>query len=374
MDADELLRRIGAAYPSRAPRADLAAVEALRDRAGIAVPPRTIAVVGTNGKTSAANYLGRLLARDGVRTGVTTSPHLRRWGERVRVDGEPVDDAELARTVEELHTTASRLPGRGELRFFDLVTLAAARLFADAGVEAAVFEAGIGGRLDTTRVLRPPLVVLTGIGLDHTELLGDTEEAILREKLGVAPPGARVVAAPLPLALVEVASDAAAGGGYAFEQLEVAGADWRAELAALAGAALGVDPAGLDLDVAGRLERAVVDGVEVRLDAAHNPQAWALLGETVEAPFVAVVSIGADRPAAALRTALARAVGVFVTTAWEGRSLPAGELARVVGGEAVDDPVTATQLGLERARAAGLPLFVFGSVYLLPHAYDALGL
>jgi dihydrofolate synthase/folylpolyglutamate synthase len=178
---DESLRRIGAAYPSRAPRPDLAAVEALRDAAGISLPETTVVVVGTNGKTSASVYLGRLLASSGRRVGVTTSPHLRRWGERVAIDGEPVDDLQLAREVEAVHQLARALPGRETLRFFDLVTLAAARLFAAAGVDAAVFEAGIGGRLDTTRVLRAPLVVLTGVGLDHTELLGGTEEAILRE-------------------------------------------------------------------------------------------------------------------------------------------------------------------------------------------------
>jgi dihydrofolate synthase/folylpolyglutamate synthase len=371
--ADELLRRIGAHYPSRTPRPDLAAVEALRDAAGIALPPTTAAVVGTNGKTSTAVYLARLLAAAGRCAGVTTSPHLRRWGERVAIDGEAVDDDLLAREVEALHELAQSLPPLPGLRFFDLVTLAAARLFAQAGVDAAVFEAGIGGRLDTTRVLGPPLVVLTGVGLDHTELLGDTEEAILREKLGVAPPGARVVAAPLAPELEAVAREIAEAVGFELELPPVDG-DWRERLAQLAAAALRVPPDGLDLDVPGRVERREVDGVRVLLDAAHNPQAWQLVGETLAEPFVAVVSVSADRDPAALRPALGRAVGLFATTAWEGRSLPAAELARVIGGEAVHDPETATQLGLERARATGLPLLVFGSVYLLPHAYRALGL
>lgn len=367
------MRRIGAAYPSRAPRPDLAAVEALRDASGVVVPPTTIVVVGTNGKTSTAVYLARLLSAAGRRVGVTTSPHLRRWGERVAIDSEPVDDDELASEVAALHELAQALPPRPALRFFDLVTLAAAQLFARAGVDAGVFEAGIGGRLDTTRVLQPPLVVLTGVGLDHTELLGDGEEAILREKLGVAPPGARIVAAPLRPGLEAVAREVAATAGFELELPPVDG-DWRERLAQLAAAALRVPRAGLDLDVPGRVERAEVEGVAVVLDAAHNPQAWALLGETVAEPFVAVVSVSADRDPTALRPALARAVGVFATTAWEGRSLPAAELASAIGAEAVDDAETATQLGLERARATGLPLLVFGSIYLLPHAYRALKL
>jgi dihydrofolate synthase/folylpolyglutamate synthase len=372
VDADDLMRTIGAAYPSRVPRADLSAVAELRAAAGAELPARTVVVVGTNGKTSTAFYLGRLLEGAGQRAGVTVSPHLRRWGERVQIAGEPVADAELAAEVAGLHALAATLPGRDSLRFFDLLTFAAARLFAAADVDAAVFEAGIGGRLDTTRTLRAPTVVLTGVGLDHTELLGGSEEAILREKLGVAPRGARVVAPELPGRLAVVAREVADA-----EELDLvvvpAERDWRATAARLASAALGLDGP-IDLDVPGRLERHTVDGVPVILDAAHNPQGWAALAAIVDEPFVAVVSIGAGRPAGELRPALARAVSVFATTAWRERSLPAAALAAAVGAETVEDPVAATQLGLERARATGLPLAVFGSIYLLPHAYRALGL
>src|SRR6185312_9309957 len=177
------------------------------------LPERTVVVVGTNGKTSTAIYLGRLLERAGQRAGVTVSPHLRRWGERVQIGGAPVADGELAAAVADPHALAAHVPGRSSLRFFDLVTLAAARLFTAAGVDAAVFEAGIGGRLDATRSLRAPTVVLTGIGLDHTELLGTTEEAILREKLGVAPRGARVVVPDLPDDLTAVAREIAGSEG-----------------------------------------------------------------------------------------------------------------------------------------------------------------
>ncbi|HVV57975.1 MAG TPA: cyanophycin synthetase [Gaiellaceae bacterium] len=372
MDADDLMRTIGAAYPSRTPRSDLSAVDELRAAAAIESPERTVVVVGTNGKTSTAVYLGRLLHAAGRRAGVTVSPHLRRWGERVQIDGEPVADAELAAAVADLHVLAARLPGREALRFFDLVTLAAARVFAAAGVDAAVFEAGIGGRLDATRTLRAPTVVLTGIGLDHTELLGPSEEAILRDKLAVAPRGARVVLPELPAELEAVAREIAAAGQLDLAVVETH-ADWRLTAARLAATAAG-SSAEIDLDVPGRLERHVLDGVRVLLDAAHNPQGWAALAALVDEPFVAVVSIGADRPPEELRPALARAVGVFATTAWAERSLPAAVLAAAIGAETVEDPVAATQLGLERARATGLPLVVFGSTYLLRHAYEALGL
>ena len=372
VDADDLMRTIGAAYPSRVARPDLAAVEELRAAAAIELPAQTIVVVGTNGKTSASVYLGRLLERAGKRPGVTISPHLRRWGERVLIDGGAVADDDLAAAVADLHAVAAHVPRRDGLRFFDLVTLAAARLFAAAEVDAAVFEAGIGGRLDATRTLAATTVVLTGIGLDHTELLGDTEEAILRDKLGVAPRGARLVLPELTPGLAAVVREVATAQELELLVVQPA-ADWRLTAVRLASTALGVEGP-IDLDVPGRLERHVVDGVAVVLDAAHNAQGWSALADRLDEPFVAVVSIGADRSAEDLRPALARAVGVFATTGWAERSRPAGELAAAIGAEAVDDPVAATQLALERARATGLPLVVFGSTYLLRHAYAALGL
>jgi dihydrofolate synthase/folylpolyglutamate synthase len=331
--------------------------------------------VGTNGKTSTSIYLGRLLAGRGVQTGVTISPHLRRWGERVQIAGSPVADEELAEEVALLHELAAALPQRDGLRLFDLLTIAAARLFASAGVETAVFEAGIGGRLDTTRVLRAPLVVLTGVALDHVELLGATTAEILREKLGVAPRGARVVAGGLGDELTALAEQIAAEAGLELELPALSGT-WRDRNAQLAVVALGpcAVPDELDLSVPGRFEHRVVDRVEVILDTAHNPQGWATLAAELPQPFVAVVSIGADRPPTALAPVLERAVGVFATAAWQGRSLPAATLAAAVGGEAVADPGLAISLGLERARATGLPLVVFGSTYLLEHAYAALGL
>src|SRR4051794_15747177 len=139
---DERLRAVGSSFPSRTPRSSLAAVDRLREAAGLPVPERAVAVVGTNGKTSTATYVERLLRRAGVSTGLTVSPHLRRWGERVLVDGRPVEDEELAADVEALDELVVE---RQELRFFDLVTLAAARIFSRRGVAVAIFEAGIGG-------------------------------------------------------------------------------------------------------------------------------------------------------------------------------------------------------------------------------------
>jgi folylpolyglutamate synthase/dihydropteroate synthase len=125
--------------------------------------------------------------------------------------------------------------------------------------------------------------------------------------------------------------------------------------------------------VPGRLQRVSAAGVEVLLDAAHNPQAWAEIASQLPASFVAVVSVSADRPAAALSVALAGAVSIVATEAWAGRSASARDLAAALAAaEAVDDPVAAVRRGLELARARELPLVVLGSSYLLPHAFVAL--
>jgi dihydrofolate synthase / folylpolyglutamate synthase len=369
----ERLESLAAALPRRRPRRDLDAVEALAARTGIRAPERTAVVVGTNGKTSTATFLARLLQVGGLHVGLTVSPHLRSWSERVLVDGTEVGEDELADRVEALADAAADL----DIRFFDLLTFAAAAIFAERGVDVGVFEAGIGGRLDTTHALRPQLVVLTGIGLDHTELLGSDESSILREKLGVAPPGAVVVCAPLEPTLVAEAERLATAGGFRLEFPPVVGGTFLERNASLARAAAAhvVEAPETDLSpVLGRKQRILAEGVEVVLDAAHNADAWRTLAAELPPSYVAVVSVSLDKPPAELRVALEGAVATIATSAWPGRSIAAAQLAAVVGGEAIDDPRAATREGLELARARGVPLVVFGSAYLLRHALDELGL
>jgi len=385
-DADRRIRAVAAAYPRRVPRTGLDAVERLAAAAGAAPPPHSTVVVGTNGKTSTATYLARWLRRAGLACGLTISPHILRWGERAVVDGVPADDAELAVRIERLHALARGLELTAEVRFFDLVTLAAAELFAEAGVEYGVFEAGIGGRLDAARILDAELVVLTGVGLDHQDLLGETEVEILREKLGVAPAGATVVSAPLAPQLAEAAEAFAAAHALRLRFAAAPGGGLlaaNAELARRAALLLGVAaPAGslaeiVARPVAGRLQRLDAGGVEVLLDAAHNAQAWSAVASALPERFVCVVSASADRDPAALAPALRGAAAVVATEAWADRSRPAAALAAALGGETVDvveDPAGAVRRGLDLARARSLPLVVLGSAYLLPHAFRALGL
>ena len=383
---DQRLRAVARSYTARTPRASLAAVEELREAAAIDRPAHAIVVVGTNGKTSTATYLARLFRAAGVSAGLTVSPHLRSWSERVVVDGEPVPEAAVASEVEALHGV---IGPQEDLRFFDLLTLASARIFDRQGVDIAVFEAGIGGRLDATAVLRPEVVALTSVSLDHVELLGDDPAAILREKLGVAPPGASVVSARLGQELEALARSFCAARDVAIEFVDSAAAGVREQNAALAEAvtrraaerfAIDARIGRVDeLAVAGRLQREVVDGVEVVLDAAHNPGAWAAVRQELPPSFVAVVSMSLDRSAAALAPALAGARAIVATTAWPGHTAEAGTLAASLGEaglavEVVDAPRAATRAAFERARDAGVPLVALGSTYLLPHVMDELGL
>ena len=143
----------------------------------------------------------------GLRTGLYTSPHLCRFAERIRVDGAPIDDERLR----PLRSPPSLDRCRPDLTFFESLTVAAFVAFRDARVDVAVLEVGLGGRLDATNVIRAPVATaITSISLEHTGILGDTLDAIAREKAGILKPGAPVVLGPLPAealdAIVEVAA------------------------------------------------------------------------------------------------------------------------------------------------------------------------
>jgi dihydrofolate synthase / folylpolyglutamate synthase len=147
---------------------------------------RVIHVVGTNGKSSTARYCEALLRAHGSRSGAYLSPHISGWTERVVVDGRPADEAVFATCVEAVRMATTSLPEDvGESTQFEVLTVAALLAMAESGVEVAALEAGLGGRLDATNVVAAPVVVLTNIALEHTEVLGGTRELIFAEKAAV---------------------------------------------------------------------------------------------------------------------------------------------------------------------------------------------
>ncbi len=163
-------------------------IEELCDRLGR--PQRAVQcvhVVGTNGKSTTTRMIEALLLAEGIATGAFVSPHVERWSERIRVNGR---EADLERILGLVRPHAEAVGATQ----FETLTAAALVAFAEGGATAAAVEAGLGGRLDATNVLdRAPTVVLTNVGLEHTDVLGDTREAIAREKLAVVRPNASVV-------------------------------------------------------------------------------------------------------------------------------------------------------------------------------------
>jgi dihydrofolate synthase/folylpolyglutamate synthase len=248
-------------------------------------------VAGTNGKGSVCAMVESIARASDRRTGLFTSPHLCRFAERIRIDGEPIDDATLADVLGRV------LVGAPDLSFFETATLAAFVAFREARVDLAVVEVGIGGRLDSTNVLpRPRAAAITRIALDHTDRLGATLVAIAREKAGIAKPGLDLVLGPMDddvrAAIDEVAKAAGATtssveGQPVPERIGIDG-DYQADnarIAAVLGARIGASPAAIAQGIAGvrwpgRLERIPAPTGAAPsasflpgflLDAAHNP-------------------------------------------------------------------------------------------------------
>src|SRR5579862_6469910 len=160
----------------------------------------SVLIAGTNGKGSTASTLASILHASGLRTGLYTSPHLVRINERIRIDGQAIDDDDFALVHDLVERTAERLVSESELpwhpSFFEMLTAIAFEHFARRKVEIAVLEVGMGGRLDATNVVEPRVSVITDISLDHQKFLGDTVTQIAAEKAGIIRPGGVVVTLP----------------------------------------------------------------------------------------------------------------------------------------------------------------------------------
>jgi dihydrofolate synthase/folylpolyglutamate synthase len=160
----------------------------------------SVLIAGTNGKGSTAATLASILRASELRTGLYTSPHLVRINERIRINGEEIDDDKFALLHDVVERTAERLVEDGDLpwhpSFFEMLTAMAFEHFATSKVDIAVLEVGMGGRLDATNVVEPRVSVIADISLDHQKFLGDTVAEIAREKAGIIRPGGVVVTLP----------------------------------------------------------------------------------------------------------------------------------------------------------------------------------
>jgi dihydrofolate synthase/folylpolyglutamate synthase len=154
----------------------------------------TLHVAGTSGKGSTATMLAAALEAAGKRVGLHTKPHLVSATERIRVNGSPIGEDAFGELLEEMLPAMEQVAGdHGRPSYYETLLALAFLAFAQAGVDAAVIEAGIGGRLDGTNVLQPRVSIITNVSLDHTEILGDTTAAIARDKAGIAKPGVPLV-------------------------------------------------------------------------------------------------------------------------------------------------------------------------------------
>jgi len=212
------LQRLEALHPTEI-ELGLDRVRAVGERLGCLRPaPLVILVGGTNGKGTTSALLAALLETQGMKVGVYSSPHIRRYNERVMVNGKEVSDEDLCAGFRAVET----LRGDTSLTYFEFGTLAALNWFDRQDLDACVLEIGLGGRLDAVNIVDPDISVVTSIGLDHQAWLGDTVEQIAYEKVGIARPGQLLVCGqPNPPANARIAVEEIAaswvGRGEAFD-------------------------------------------------------------------------------------------------------------------------------------------------------------
>lgn len=409
---DEAAAVIGALYErigESAPRPRLAptrrAVELLGD------PQHMFGVIhitGTNGKTSTARMIDSLLRAHGLRTGLLTSPHLHRLNERIVVDGQEISDEALVfnyRDIEPyLAIVDAELLANGEppLTFFEALTVLAFAAFADAPVDVAVLEVGMGGEWDSTNVANADVAVLTPIGLDHVERLGPTIADIAKTKAGIIKPASRVVSAPqTDEAMTQIVAAAerdeapvfvlgrdfdleSVTPGVGGQLLQVRGTaasypevflplvgEHQAMNAALAIAAVEQFLGGGDYPLAtevieegigqatspGRLE-VLATRPSVLVDGAHNPHGAEALARALVQSFafdrvIAVVGALREKDATGIIEQLDSVVDHFVVTqSHSERALPVADLRDVVARVAGPERVSAYESFDEAMRAA----------------------
>ena len=378
----------------------------------LAVP--CIHLAGTNGKGSTAAMLDSIFHAAGWRTGLYTSPHLVKLGERVQVGRERLTEAEIVAYTHELRPVAeavARDAPDDHPSFFEFMTAMALFQFARKGCDIGIIETGLGGRLDATNVVLPEVAVITSIGLDHCEMLGDTIELIAAEKAGIIKPGRPVVIGRLPAGAEGVIRRIAAErgapvhsvraefgediGAYPTTHLEGDYQRWNAATAALVArcfpARWRLTPENVarglhEAHWPGRWERTTVGGRPLILDAAHNSEGAAVLdtnlhrlvAETGRAPVVMTGALGASRARPLIEAICRHAREVHLLVPHQSRACTFAELEACVPKDFRGRVVRATLEELfpvAQTCTAGRPddtLVVTGSIYLLGEIMERL--
>lgn len=369
----------------------------------------TVLVAGTNGKGSVSATLAAIATVSGRRTGLYTSPDLEGAPERIRIDGVAIAPGALDALVDRVAAVAAQVGE--EPTYFETLTCAAALAFAQAGVELAVLEVGLGGRLDATNALSPRLSIVTTIGLDHQAILGDDLATIAGEKAGIFRRGTPALVAPGPPSVLAALATAAGRVGAELEVNQLA-CGFDAGRIAIAGrhtyrcrpglpglyqlgnlclaaraaerlADLGLLPSAPAIPQGlarvrwpGRLERVSIPSAVVIFDGAHNRDGVdALLSSLDDVPFDLVFGALADKDAGGmLRRLGSRARNTTLTRPLgTPRALEPDQLAELVPELATATLAATPALALDRALAAQPAcLVVAGSLYLVGEARTAL--
>lgn len=381
---------------------------------------RSVHIAGTNGKGSVAAMVEAMLRGSGKRVGLFTSPHLVSFTERIQVDRVPVSEREVLDMYDAMRPHLEEMASvgpRGQVTFFEVTTALALMAFRSAGVDWAVMETGMGGRLDATNLLAPALCVITGIDLDHMEYLGHTLEAIAREKAGILKAGVPALALRQRPEVERVLVEVAAEKGAPLEFVDPSGLrpissdlegqmfwrdgrEWRLRLLGehqLANAALALAVAetlaaqGVPIDdaVAGRALAGVdwpgrfqVMGTDplVVLDGAHNPAGAAALARCFArhgggGPCNLIFSALSDKAVGEMIGFLAPLAGwAAVVPVASSRSICPGE---VLGLFRAANPTCEARTFPDfrvawRARPEGRPTLVAGSLFLVGEALSVL--
>nr|WP_221230674.1 bifunctional tetrahydrofolate synthase/dihydrofolate synthase [Xanthomonas sp. CFBP 8152] len=389
-------------------------------RLQIEAPARHVIVVGgTNGKGSTVAFIEAIAQAAGWKVGSYTSPHLLRYNERVRIDGNEAGDAQLV----DAFAAVEAARGQTALTYFEYGTLAALWLLQRSGLDLAVLEIGLGGRLDAVNLIDSDVAVITTVDIDHTDWLGEDREAIGTEKAGIIRAWKPVVLGEIdpPSSVLrrayQVGANAIrAGSDYFFEPIEAQHPDapqwrWRdvavtlelpmpalqapVQLANAAAAIAALQALPVDLPeaawaqgianarVAGRLQRSDIDGVQVLLDVGHNPQAARALADALGAQAHtgsthAIYAALADKDVLGVVEAVAAQVDHWTLAGLDGaRGQSAQALqARLRGSAAAQAACHGDVAGALRAVLAqaspGDRVLVFGSFQTVADALNAL--
>ena len=371
------------------------------------MPCPVITVAGTNGKGSTVTLIDSLLRAAGKKTGLYTSPHILRFNERIKLSGVEAEDQELVQAFEQIEQARGDI----SLTYFEYTTLAALLVFQARQVDVVILEVGLGGRLDAVNIVDAEVALITSIGLDHTDWLGESREQIALEKAGIARPGKPLLYGEIdrPASIDSAASDLGAHLLAAGEQFGVTGQTlfWQHQgqqqrLPLTADIPLGsdnlasavpaisflgwalpldmIEPVAAATHLAGRCQRLALPKGEVILDIGHNAEALQrflrLLPATTGRRF-ALCGMLSDKPAARTLAHFQQAIDGWYLASLAG---PRGQQASVLAALLpTNEPLLGCYDSVREALQAALPklqaqdqLLVFGSFYTVSEASEVL--